>query len=602
MLQKLIRIFKRGNPAGDKKALTLRQVFSVTKTRLFPTQRQWAQMPSLLSPNEKNIIAVAISAGSLALLSLVGGYIFTHRIEVPSAGGEYTEGIVGEPQFINPLYSSSNDVDRDISSLVFSGLLRWSPTKGYVPDLAESMVISEDAKTYTFKIRDNAKFHNGEEVRARDVLFTISAIQNPGYRSPLIDDFHNVKVVQDDDKTISFILKEPSAPFIKNLTVGILPSSIWAEILPQNAPLTALNLQPIGSGPYVFDEFAKDKRGSVRSYSLKHNDNHYSATPFVEKLTFKFYSDSVALIDALKNKNIEGASVVAFEDREAVADNANIKLVETMFPQEAILYFNQTINPSLSDVVIRNAIASAIDKQLIVDNALDGKAVVSHGPIPQGMIGATQQAISIFDPIAANATLDNAGYDRHINGMRKLKGQNDETGSEPKTLNFTLTAPDTKEMRDAAQIIQQNLFTIGIMVNPIFIAPDLLYSQAIESKNFEMLLTTVVFNGDPDLYPFWHSSQNKAGGLNLAGYEDKTVDSLITDARKESDATKREQKYLEISQRLAKDSPAVFLYQPFYGFAAGKKIHLNTPNSLLSPSDRFAEIESWYIKTKKKLK
>jgi peptide/nickel transport system substrate-binding protein len=608
MFRAFIQRLRQRNPADLKKALTMRQVFSVTKVHFFPTWRQWEQLPSLLSGDEKKIMVVAGIVFIFSIISLVGGYIFAHRIEVPAVGGEYTEGVIGEPQFINPLYASSNDVDQDLSSLIYSGLLRWDPVLGYTPDLAESMTVNEDATMYTFKIRDNAKFHNGDEVRARDVLFTINAIQNPSYRSPLIDVFHKTRVVQDDDKTVSFILEEPFAPFVQRLTVGILPSAVWAEILPQNAPLTALNLQPIGSGPFMFDEFAKDKRGSIRSYSLKRNHAYYRQAPFIETLTFKFYPDTIALSDALENKNVVGAGIIAFDEITKTQNNTNVILVEPLFPKETILYFNQSVNTTLADAVVRNAIASAINKQAIVDEVLQGHVIPLHGPVPEGMPGFTKDAITIFDPAVANAALDEAGYERFTNGMRKLKGEtatsesDDAVAADPKMLSFTLTAAATTEMHAVAQALQQNLFTIGITLNLQFIAPDLLFTQTVEPRGFELLLTSVVFEGDPDLYAFWHSSQAKAGGLNFVGYNNKDVDTLILEARKEKDESLRAQKYQEISSAIVKDAPAVFLYQSRYAFAVSEKVHFTAPELILSPSDRFANIESWYIKTKKALR
>ncbi len=585
----------------------MRHVLSVTKVHAFPTLRQWTQLSSLLSRGEKRILAISSTILAVSFLSLAVGYVLTHRVEVPAIGGEYTEGLVGEPQFINPLYASSNDVDQDLSSLIYSGLLRWDPRNGYVPDLAQSMTVNEEATMYTFKIRDNAKFHNGEEVLARDVLFTINAIQNPSYRSPLIDDFRRVRVVQDDDKTVSFILEEPFAPFVQYFTVGILPAMVWAEILPQNAPLTALNLQPIGSGPYEFAKFAKDKRGSIRSYSLQRNDDFYASAPFIQTLTFKFYSDSTSLEEALQNKNVEGVGMVNFDGYEQVVGNSNVTLVSPLFPQETNLYFNQALNPALADSVLRKAISGAIDKQKIVDEVLAGRASVIQGPLLEGMIGF-QPVATVFDTVAANSALDEAGYDRLANGMRKMKGvvieenSEDEPAEEPEMLTFTLIAADTTQMRAVTQTIQQNIFALGITLNLQFIPADLLFAQVIEPRNFELLLTSIVLSGDPDPYAFWHSSQAKAGGLNFVGYNNKEVDALIMEARKEKDETVRAQKYQLMAEILAKDVPAVFLYQSRYTFAVGKKVHLTAPEYIFSPSNRFADIASWYIKTKKALR
>ena len=167
---------------------------------------------------------------------------------------------------MNPLYANANDTDADLTKLVYSGLVRWDPNQGLVNDLAQEISLSDDQKTYTIRLRTDARFHNGEPVTAQDVFFTIGAIQDPNYRSPLAQSLRGVVMSVVDDTTITFQLEAPFAPFLSSLTVGILPANIWGEIAPKNTPLSAMNLEPIGSGPYSFANFAKDKRGVIRSY------------------------------------------------------------------------------------------------------------------------------------------------------------------------------------------------------------------------------------------------------------------------------------------------------------------------------------------------
>jgi len=603
----------------------MRQVLSVSKTRTLPSWRQWKQLPSVLSLAEKRTLMGAASVILLSLCVIAATYLSAHRIEIPAVGGDYTEGLVGEPQFINPLYASTNDVDQDLTRLVYSGLLKWDGEASFVPDLAESIDVTEEGTVYTLKIRDNARFHNGEDVRARDILFTINAIQTPSYRSPLAANFQGVSVVQEDDKTISFILDEPFAPFLQHLTVGILPASLWADVLPQNVPLAALNLQPIGTGPYKFLEFTKDKKGAVRSYTLERNEDYYLEPALIETLTFKFYGDAFALADALENKNVEGASVIAYDQLAQIKENKNVQLISSQLPRETNLYFNEVISPALSDLAVRSAISQAINKLSLVEALEEGYAEMIHAPILEGMIGYHAELTDSYDPEQAASSLEEAGYRANIvTGMRELKSglvetteestdeeteeataeedDSTETVDEEPGLSFTLTAVDSQEMRLAAEQIKQNLVDVGINIELAFTPAELMLSEVIEPQNFEILLTSVMLQADPDPYPFWHSSQGSGMGLNLVNYENEDVDTLLEEARVEIDETVREEKYQQFQELLAKDLPAVFLYRSHYSSAVASKITLEPVETILSPADRFTNVTDWYIKTKKALR
>lgn len=612
----------------------MRQVISVSKTRFLPSWRQWKQLPKVLAPGERLSIKIASTFIGVSILALVGTFIFENRIEVPAIGGEYTEGLIGEPQFINPLYASANDVDEDISSLIYSGLLAWDSKNGFVPDLASDYSVNEDGTIYTLKIRDDAYFHDGDSVRARDVLFTINAIQNPAYHSPLAADFAGVSVIQEDDKTVSFILEKPFAPFEQFLTVGIMPANQWADVLPQNTSLAALNLQPIGSGPYRFSEFAKDKKGNILSYTLERNPNYYGQSPFVDTITFKFYSDTTSAVQALEEKYIEGVSLVDFDQLETIRENRNVELVQPLMPRMAVLYLNAKTNQILSDLIVRKAIAQGVDKAALVKALFGESGAQAYSPLLPGMLGYSDEGPN-FDRLAANMSLDEAGYSRQSYGKPRLVKEklaeeivNDKANTEEKdseltdktedqtedteqateaeiipapTLTFTLKTTSSAELEAAAKLIQADLAEIGIGIEIQTISSDVFYSEIIEPRNFEMLLTPVMLGADSDLYAFWHSSQADSG-LNIAEYKNDDADTLLEEARTEKDQTIRADKYVQFQKLLATDVPAVFLYQSPYSYAIAKKIRNVNIQNILRPSDRFKDIETWYIKTKKGLK
>lgn len=580
----------------------MRQVFSVSKPRLFPSWKQWKQLPSVLSTGEQRVMHSAMFLFILSVLTIIGITLVSHRVEVPAHGGEYTEALIGEPQLINPLYAITNDADQDLVSLIYSGLLKWDPEQGYIPDLAESIEKNEESTVYTISIKKQAKFHNGDPVLARDVLFTISAIQNPAYRSPLAAQFRSISLIQEDDRKISFILEKPQPNFLNQLTVGILPSSAWAEILPQNAPLAALNLQPIGSGPYKFAEFSKDKRGVIRSYTLKSFDEYIQGEPLIDRLTFKFYQDPLSALDGLENKFVEGVSIVPFDAKQKIGQNRTVVAYSPLLSRETVLYFNQKTNAQLKKQEVRQAIAHAINKQSVVDEVLSGNGQTIVGPLLSGMIGYHDGLIDIPpDTEKAKTLLTDAKVIESSSEQTTTADETvDDTTTEPekKSNQLTLTTIDSEEFLRVASLLKQQLELVGFEIEIVPVRADVLFDEVIKPRNFELLLATLMYDTQADPYIFWHSSQKDGKGLNIVDYENADVDMLLETGRTTQNPDEQQTAYEQFQEKLFADIPAIFLYQSSYGYAIAKKVQQQAPKNLRIPSDRFANIYTWYIKTK----
>lgn len=561
--------------------------------------RQWRHLPRFLSPKETLLLRGASVVAIASIIILVGGVLSSHRMDLPAAGGTYTEALVGSPQYINPLYAGSNDVDADLTRLIYSGLMRPDEQGGLTPDLAETVVISEDGLTYTLTIRDNARFHNGDEVLARDVLFTIEAIQNPQYRSPLAVSFQGVAVSQVDEKTIAFQLEEPFAPFLSTLTLGILPETLWGEIDARNAPLAERNLEPVGSGPYQFAKFSKDKKGNILSYTLERNEHYYSTPALIDELTFKFYSDAGSAVEALDSHYVEGIGYVPPELQEQVEKDRSVTLYHPTIPRETILFFNQEKRAELKKLDLRRAIALAIDKQAIINDVLSGNAKVIDGPILSGMIGYHPDIAKISQNIdEANTLLDTLGYLRP-EGSAYRQTKKDSTDS---PLSFTLTTVQSPEFVRAAEMIRDQLAIIGIYVEIVSIPQEVFVADVLAPHSYELLLSGVLLGLDPDPYPFWHSSQTRNGGLNLALYGNRKADTLLEEARGLTNPEERAAKYREFQDLLAQDIPAIFLYQASYAHAVSTRVKNVDLAHISTPADRFANVAEWYIKTKKTLR
>lgn len=587
----------------------MRQVLAVSKTRRLPSFRQWLQVGRLLSRAEKQALAACALIGTLSVLFLGGAYVLTHQVEVPATGGTYVEGLVGDAQFVNPLYTSASNVDADIARLVYSGLMRWDAQNGLVNDLATEVKRSEDGKIYTVTLRKDAVFQNGDPLSVTDVLFTFEALKNPLYRSPLSAAYQLTEVSQTDEQTVVFTLKEPYAPFLSLLTIGILPSGVWSDIAPRNVPLAGYNLKPIGSGPYAFKEFAKDKKGSIKSYTLIRNEAYYGTKPLIDEITFKFYPDAASAVKALEAKNIEGLGFVP-QDLEADVEKTGASvLLRPSMPRQTALFFNQTHQPLFKTKELRQAIALVIDRDAIVRDALNGHAEATAGVMFPESVSATLP-IPSPDITAANKLLDDAGFPKLEGATFRLskkldipkKGKVAVDPSTIPTLSVTLTTVQTPEFNRVAQLIATQLATIGIEAKVEAIDSSDLLKTVIEPRNYDLLLTGILYGMDPDPYSFWHSSQATDKGLNLAGYTNKKADDLIDIGRKALDLKTRTDAYTSLQTLVADDVPAVFLYRPTYTYAIGASIRGVALEHINAPVDRFADITNWYIKTRKTLK
>lgn len=236
-----------------------------------PSWPQLRQILKVMNKKEKYLSFGSLFLALFFLFVFLVNLYTSQRKEVPAYGGTYSEALVGQPQFINPILAVS-DVDRDLSKLVYSGLVGYDEDGNLVMDLAESYS-TKDGKEYIFKLRRNVFWHDGKPFNVDDVVFTVNAILNPDYGSPLRSVWQGVKVEKIDDYTVKFILDNPYAMFLETLTVGILPRHIWESMNPKNIILSPINLTPVGTGPFKVDKIIKSKLGYIKSIRLSAFDD-----------------------------------------------------------------------------------------------------------------------------------------------------------------------------------------------------------------------------------------------------------------------------------------------------------------------------------------
>jgi peptide/nickel transport system substrate-binding protein len=544
--------------------------------RKIPNTEQIKHLNKFLNPKEYLIIKICLLLILVNVVYLGVVFFQKHLKYSPVAGGEYIEGVVGYPKTINPLYAVNRDVDSDLNSLIYSSLFKYDQNGVLVNDLADSVTINNNTE-YIIKIKPNVKWHNGDKLTVDDILFTIDAIKNPDYRSPLSASFNGVDAEKVDDQTIKITLSTPYAPFLEVLTFGILPKSLWENISPSSAALSELNLKPIGSGPYKFKSLVKDKTGDLKEYNLVVNDDYYSQKPYITNIKFKFFVDYVEAIKALNDNQIDGLGYLPFDERKELLAKNSLILHELIRPQIISLFFNHDKDKALDNKVVRVSLTQAIDKDQIIKDIFDGVYQRVDGPILSNNFAYSDQIKKYaYSPTEAATNIKN------------------------KLASTTITVIDSGTNVAVAQEIKNYWEKIGVSVQLKVITGEQA-ADTIKNRDFEILLYGESVGGDPDVYAFWHSSQISARGLNLADYSNPEVDKLLTDARSTTNVADRIAKYKKFQEDVTADVPVIFLYSPTYTYVQSNKIQGFNGTTTIEPANRFSSIANWYLKTSKKL-
>ncbi len=570
----------------------IKQIF-LSLINKFPSWHQWQKLPSVLNKKERYFILGLSILAIISLFSWMVLYNLKNTVAVPSYGGSFSEGIVGNPQYLNPILNQANDVDRDIGELIFSGLMKYNSKGELVPDLAENYEILDD-KTYIFHLKKNIKWHDNVQFNADDVVFTIKAIQNPDYRSPIKVNWQDVEIEKVDDWTIKFKLKNPYAAFLSNTTVGIAPYHTWGKIPVENFFLSPENLNPVGTGPYKIKKMEKDKDGFIISIEFEAFGEYGENRPFIEKIKIFFYPSEEDLIKNYNYGKIDNLALISNQNKNLLKGlGIKSKIYRLTLPRYFAVFFNQSKSKALSDKNVRTALNHATNKREIIDIALNGEGKIVDSPIPFGFWGQSEKIkIYEFDSQKAMTILENAGWkDVDGDGIRE-KGED--------KLEVDLVTTNLNQLQKTAEILKEQWQKIGVKLNVNILDIGEIQQKYIRPREYQALILGEVLNMDPDPYSFWHSSQKRDPGLNLALYDNPKVDTLLKEARQIVNNNElRKQKYEQFQQLVIDDAAAVFLYSPYQLYIANKKIKGITVQNIPLPSKRFIEIDKWYIKTQR---
>jgi len=550
------------------------------------------------------IVVVALAAIGLLLVGQQPQELpeIALPLEQPSQGGQYREAIVGNPGRLNPMLDWLNPADHAIDQLIFSSLIRFDDRSVPQGDLADSWAVSQDGKTYNFLLRD-AKWHDGQPVTSEDVVFTANLLRSEAIPVPedLKEFWRKIEVEALDDQVIQFRIPEPYAPFLDYLTFGVLPKHIWEGIPPEEFMNSSLNLSPVGSGPYQFEQFTI-RDGEIEGVNLVVNKNYYGKIPFIERFNFDYYPDAASALNSFQpsdsaenaEERVMGVDQITINQLPTFFGKTGINLYTGIMPRQGMLMVNLENQQvaSLQDVNVRRALYLGLNRQRIVDQTLNGQAILATGPIiPSSWAyydGLTQTP---YDPDKAVALLKDAEYILPADGgIVRAKGDD--------RLAFELTFPDIAPYPAIAEAIKSDWEKIGVGVNLKAVPATSMVNDVLEAKAFQIAL--VELNGmrypDPDPYPFWHQSQ-AARGQNYSQWNDRQASEFLEQARTQLDPEIRSQLYKNFQIRFMSELPSFPLFYMVHSFGVAEEVRGVRAGPIFDPADRFVNVSDWYLFT-----
>lgn len=541
-----------------------------------------------LNQKEKRIFYTALSVLVLGVVLLGIDFIYKNTEVIPVAGGEYSEGFIGQPILINPVLTSSNDVDRDLSSLLFSGL----------PTLSEKIEPNAKGDVWTVTLKKDSHWDDNEPLTSDDVVFTLSTIQDISAHSPLFQTWQGIVAERISEREIRFTLKAPYAFFKDNLAeFKTIPRHIFGNIPSANMRLSNYNLESVGSGPYSFKSYSKSKDGFITDLYLKPNPNFAGSRVFIQNFHIKFFTNSQDVVRSFNKLEINGFGGLDYS--ELVNLQANYESYELEIPRYYAIFLNQGVSLALKDASVRAAMARATDQARIVGTIFHDKTSIVRGPLTDTVEGYSPEiyAGEKFSIEEAQQILDKAGWTLGSDGVREKA-----YGRTKLRLEFEIVVPQIKFLIDSMNITKEDWSKIGIKLTPIVMSAQEISDRVIRTRNYQMIIFGNILKNNPDVFAFWHSSERFYPGLNLSLYENKTVDKLIESIRKDFDATSRKANLAKLQTTILNDRPAIFLFSPRYLYVTGKNLKGFAPSIMVTPADRFSGIASWYLKTKRVFK
>jgi len=523
----------------------------------------------------RRTIALAVGFGVLAgvVLSSTAALAQSASSSAADAKVTFVAGTTNDMRTVNP-FKAIETPEYEVLSLNYDMLINFAKGDlGPADGLATEWTQSEDGLTWTFTIRDGAKWHDGEPLTANDIAFTFSKIVE--YKLGTSLDYLPYSTPDSftapDAQTLVWTTEVPTiAPTIPPW-IYIVPEHIWGELDKDGFKkwnFEAGTQPSIGSGPFELTEWIKGD-----SWTLTANPEYWAGAPKIDEYVVKRYNNEEAMVTALKNGEIDYLAAVGPELFESLKSQDGITTwvgpatgfdqmsMNSCDPENTESKFcadtGSTGHPALLDPVVRNAIAHAIDRDTLVDRILGGYGLPGTTIVPpfasQWHYEPTADELVTFDIAQANQMLDDAGYlDADGDGVREMPG-----GGDPLDFRFILRSED-ESSPDRGRFISGWLQQIGIATESEVLTDGKLIN-AWYANDYDLYMWGWGPDPDPDFILSTFTA-GQCGGWSDTCYTDPEYDQLYQDQKTASDTAERQAIINQMQQIIYRDMPEVVLY------------------------------------------
>lgn len=460
----------------------------------------------------------------------------------PAAGGVIRIGLDVDPDTADARLSTNTSALR-LRELIYNGLVQIQPDFSPAPALAESWENPDDL-TWIFHLRPGVKFHDGSELSAEDVKFTFDSIRDEALASPARSFYApitNIEVV--DPLTVKFTLDQPYGPFLSYMSMPILPKAVV------EADPAAFATAPVGTGPFKLVEW---KRGD--SIILEANPDYWGGAPLLSGAELRVVPDNSARVVALESGDLDLVqSPVSPQDVNRMEGEAGFVVNRT--PAAGYTYINlNCADPVMSDVRVRQALSHLVNRAEILDTIYAGVGQLANGPIPPGMWAFTEDLPSYdYDPEAARALLDEAGWVLGADGKRTKDGQ-------PLSI-VVRTHSEDPDRRQVVEVLQAVLAAEGVDATTNIVDWPTFFSD-VQAGNYQMAVVGWLNLNNPDAAFFRQFTDG--GAANYGKCVDPELDKLIKDARATLDQDAAKELYTQAATKVVENAFYIFLqYQEY---------------------------------------
>ncbi|HXG26255.1 MAG TPA: ABC transporter substrate-binding protein [Candidatus Binatia bacterium] len=496
----------------------------------------------------------------------------------PAAGRAYVEGVLGMATNASP-FGARTAADRSLVALLFRGLVRLGPGNTIAGDLASRWDVDDDGQTWTFHLRPDQHWQDGEPITADDVVFTIDVLGDPTFTGPGAESWREVEATAVDPLTVSLRLSTPLGGFLQAATQPIAPAHLLAGVPVEDLADDPFGLHPVGSGPYRLLVLGADRAtlvavppseqfidlgdtgdGPVFERPRPTDSLATSpptpkpdvAVPYIQRIEFRYFHDLQSLAAAWSAGQLDAVSGFQPEDLaslEAAAPAGEFRVVR--YPSSTLLAAALDLRAArqeFQDPAVRRALLESINRDVLVRDVLAGLGTRADSLIPPSspMFDPSKSPVVPFDRAAARKALADAGWKE---GEISWTPKNAD-----KPIVIELLSPEESANPVAygvAERVVDAWQSLGLSVRHIPLPGSELIGERLSQGNFQVAVIPLAIGLDPDLYPLLASSQTRTGGSNVVGLQDPALDKLLLAARTPVSEEERATAYAALQERLA---------------------------------------------------